>query len=151
MKTLSTDQVNQVIASWNWVKQLVRSLLPLDSITPPSVVFALNTVPTLPKPLVVVNPPFLPLICNMLFNFLVLERLRMLSRSPRPFSMSRTIPSLPKPSVVTWRKLVWRLWWSRNTLFFPSVIGDRGWILLWVIRTGLWWSEACYMVRWDQN
>ena len=128
----------KLLFSWNWVEQLVRSLLPLDSVTLPSVAFALNTVPTFPKLLVVIHPSFLLLICTMLFNFLVLERLWMLSRSPRPFRMSRTIPSLPRPSTVTWRKLVWRLWWSRNTLFLPSIIGEKGWILLWVIRTGLW-------------
>ena len=52
-----------------------------------------------------------------------LEMLRMLSRSPSHFQTSRTTPLLPRQSVVTLGKLVWRLWWSKNAPFSLSVIG----------------------------
>jgi len=93
--------------------------------------------PNLQKPLVVVLPSFLLLICAMPFVLLGLEGLKMQSRSPKHSKMWRTVPSPLRQFTATWRKLVWRLWWSKNALSLPTIIGGQGWTLLWAIRIGL--------------
>ena len=124
--------------SCNWVIQPIKLLTLLVSTNLPSADYAPNIVLTYPNSLGIIHPSLPPLTCNMLFVLLDLERLRMLSRLPKHFRMSRTTPSLPKPFAVALGKLVWRLWWSKNALFSPSVIGVHDWTLLWAMSTGLW-------------
>jgi len=64
--------------------------------------------------------------------------------------MWRTVPSPLRQFTATWRKLVWRLWWSKNALSFAHHHRRARLDFALSIRIDYWGLEACYMVRWDE-
>ena len=77
---------------------------------------------------------FWGLILTMPNTSLPLGRLRMPPRSLKSSSKLPTSLSHLRQTETTWKRLVWR----QKGLSSPRGIGRRGWILLWLIRTGQW-------------
>ena len=138
MKTLSATQTNQILSLLDLNQSHIKSLQLLVYTTPILANYALNFIPLFPSPLVVVPLSFPLPICNMPFVLSVLARLILQSKSSKPSRTSRTSLSLSKPSAIISNRLVWKLWWRRNTLYFWNDISTNGWTLQSHIRTKLW-------------
>ena len=112
--------------------------LMLASITLPSPELTGNIVLTYKMAQLDVLQSFLRLILTMPNTSSPLGRLRMPLRSLKSSSKSPASLSHFRQLEITWKGLVWRLWSRQKGLSSLRGIEERGWILLWPIRTGQW-------------